>query len=175
MMKLTQQQVNAINYAEQAPACVTASAGSGKTFVLVEHIAKLISDVKNPVPADRLAAVTFTEKAAAELKQRLSQKVEELLKNNPDSDFLREQLVRLSSARISTISSFCLSLVRDNIRLLPDVDEGFEICDSTKADILSEKAEEKVFEHICADYSEEKRKTLFKKLGKKVSIMFSVK
>lgn len=174
-MELTQQQSNAINYRDSAPACVSASAGSGKTFVLVEHIAKLISDEKNPVPADRLAAVTFTEKAAAELKQRLSQKVETLLKSAPHSDFLREQLVRLSSARISTISSFCLSLVRDNIRLLPDIDEGFKICDSTKADILSEKAEEKVFGHIYAEYPEEKRKNLFKKLGRKENIIFSVK
>ena len=175
MIKLTTQQADAINYTGHTPACVTASAGSGKTFVLVEHIAKLISDPDNPVPADRLAAVTFTEKAAAELKQRLSRKVKELMEQNPEQDFLREQLVRLSSARISTISSFCLSLIRDNIRLLPDIDEGFKICDSTKESILSEKAEQKVFEYIYTDYSEEEKKMLFKKLGKKESIMFSVK
>ncbi len=93
----------------------------------------------------------------------------------PYNEFLREQLVRLSSARISTISSFCLSLVRDNIRLLPDIDEGFKVCDPTRADILSEKATEKTFEHIYISYSEAKRKTLFKKLGRKENIIFSVK
>ena len=175
MTELTQEQKKAIEYDLSVPACVSASAGSGKTFVLVEHIAKLISDEKKPVPADRLAAVTFTEKAAAELKQRLSQRVESLMENAPHNEFLREQLVRLSSARISTISSFCLSLVRDNIRLLPEIDEGFKICDPTRANILSEKAEEKTFEHIYTCYSEEKKKTLFKKLGKKEDIIFSVK
>ncbi len=175
MTELTQEQKKAIEYDLSEPACVSASAGSGKTFVLVEHIAKLISDEKKPVPADRLAAVTFTEKAAAELKQRLSQRVESLMENAPHNEFLREQLVRLSSARISTISSFCLSLVRDNIRLLPEIDEGFKICDPTRANILSEKAEEKTFEHIYTCYSEEKKKTLFKKLGKKEDIIFSVK
>lgn len=79
MTELTQEQKKAIEYDLSVPACVSASAGSGKTFVLVEHIAKLISDEKKPVPADRLAAVTFTEKAAAELKQRLSQRVESLM------------------------------------------------------------------------------------------------
>lgn len=174
-MNFTNEQHSAIFYRGQKSACVSASAGSGKTAVLVEHIAYLISDEKNKVPADKIAAVTFTEKAAAELKQRLSERVELLLKSDPDNTFLREQLVRLSSARISTISSFCLSLIRDNIRLLPDIDEGFTICDETKADILSQKAEEKVFERVYTDFSEEKQAELFKRLGGKRAVLYSAK
>ena len=176
MIKLnfTTEQQKAIDYAAPKSASVSASAGSGKTAVLVEHIAKLISDTENKVPADRLAAVTFTEKAAAELKQRLSQKVEELLKNNPDNAFLREQLVRLSSARISTISSFCLSLIRDNIRLLPDIDEGFNICDETKAKILSEKAAQKNFEIIYTSFPDSKKEEISKRLGGKNAVTLSV-
>ncbi|MCM1054621.1 MAG: UvrD-helicase domain-containing protein [Bacteroides sp.] len=177
MIKLnfTPEQNRAIDYNAPRSASVSASAGSGKTAVLVEHIAKLISDSENKTPADRLAAVTFTERAAAELKQRLSQRVEELLRDKPDSAFLREQLVRLSSARISTISSFCLSLIRDNIRLLPDIDEGFGICDETKAKILSEKALEKCFETIYTSFPPDKREELSRRLGGKNEISYSVK
>ena len=84
-MNFTNEQQTAVFYRKQKSACVSASAGSGKTAVLVEHIAALISDEKNQVPADKIAAVTFTEKAAAELKQRLSQRVELLLESDPDS------------------------------------------------------------------------------------------
>lgn len=161
-MNFTPEQSVAIHYNSPKSACVSASAGSGKTAVLVEHIAHLISNEKTKVPADKIAAVTFTEKAAAELKQRLSQRVESLLKENPRSEFLREQLVRLSSARISTISSFCLSIIRDNIRLLPDIDEGFSVCDETKAKLLSEKAEAKLFERIYTEFSEEKKESFSK-------------
>lgn len=174
-MNFTTEQQKAIDYSAPKSASVSASAGSGKTAVLVEHIAKLISDTENKIPADRLAAVTFTEKAAAELKQRLSQRVEELLKNNPDNAFLREQLVRLSSARISTISSFCLSLIRDNIRLLPDIDEGFKICDETEAKILSEKAAQKTFEIIYTSFSDSKKEEISKRLGGKNAVTFSVR
>lgn len=174
-MNFTNEQQTAVFYRKQKSACVSASAGSGKTAVLVEHIAALISDEKNQVPADKIAAVTFTEKAAAELKQRLSQRVELLLKSDPDNLFLREQLVRLSSARISTISSFCLSIIRDNIRLLPNIDEGFKICDETKAKILSEKAEKQVFDTIYTDFSENKKAELFKRLGAKSAVLDSVK
>ena len=174
-MNFTGEQQSAINYREAKSASVSASAGSGKTAVLVEHIANLISDTENKVPADRLAAVTFTEKAADELKQRLKERVEELMRDKPDDAFLREQLVRLSSARISTISSFCLSLIRDNIRLLPDIDEGFKICDETKAKILSEKAVEKTFEIIYTSFPDSKKQEISKRLGGKNAVTFSVR
>ena len=86
-MNFTKQQQMAIDYRENISAAVSASAGSGKTAVLVEHIAKLISDEKNPVAADRIAAVTFTEKAAAELKGRLERRMGQLIAENPGSDF----------------------------------------------------------------------------------------
>lgn len=165
MMNITSEQKAAIYYRENKSAAVSASAGSGKTFVLVEHVAELISDQVNKTPADRLAAVTFTEKAAAELRQRLELRVSELLAREPDNLFLRDQLVRLSSARISTISSFCLSLIRENIRLLPGLDEGFGICDETTAKILSEKAMNKTLERIYKSFSEKGKEEIAKTLG----------
>lgn len=170
-MGFTKEQERAIAYRERS-AVVSASAGSGKTSVLVEHIAALISDEENQVPADRLAVVTFTEKAAAELRQRLDSRVAKLLREKP-SDFLQEQLVRLSSARISTISSFCLSLIRDNIRLLP-LDEGFSVGDETATKMLSDKALKKMFRRLYCEFSEEEKTEAAQRLGGEKEIAPSV-
>lgn len=164
MNKFTLEQQRAIEYRGDKSAAVSASAGSGKTMVLVEHIAHLISDRENPVYADRLAAVTFTEKAAAELRGRLEVRISALLAESPEDDFLREQLVRLSSAKISTISSFCLSLIRDNIRLLP-LEEGFAVCDDIKRRSLSDKALKKLAGYIYKKLSEKEQEEIARRLG----------
>ena len=170
-MGFTLEQIKAIEYRDRS-AVVSASAGSGKTSVLVEHIAGLISDEENPVPADRLAVVTFTEKAAAELRQRLDSRVEKLLEEQP-SDFLQEQLIRLSQARISTISSFCLSLIRDNIRLLP-LEEGFAVGEETQTQMLSDKALKKMFRRLYTEFSEEEKAETAQRLGGEKEIAPSV-
>lgn len=170
-MGFTLEQTKAIEYRDRS-AVVSASAGSGKTMVLVEHIAALISGEINPVPADRLAVVTFTEKAAAELRQRLDSRVSNLMKENP-SEFLQEQLVKLSLAHISTISSFCLSLIRDNIRLLP-LDEGFSVADETQTKILSDKALKNMFRHLYSEFSAEEKAEIAKRLGGEREIASSV-
>lgn len=163
-MNFTKQQQRAIDYRENISAAVSASAGSGKTAVLVEHIAKLISDEKNPVPADRIAAVTFTEKAAAELKGRLERRMGQLIAENPGSDFYRDQLVRLSFAQISTISSFCFSLVKDNIRLLP-LDEGVSVIDDVKSGELSEKAGKLLIKRFYKELPPHEQMKFYKLLG----------
>ena len=171
-MGITPEQQKAINYRDRS-AVVSASAGSGKTMVLVEHIAAIISDESSPVPADRLAVVTFTEKAAAELRQRLDSLVGKLLKERP-GEFLQEQLVRLSSARISTISSFCLSLIRDNIRLLP-LEEGFAVGDETLTKMLSAKAMKQMFRRLYSELPEEEKAEIAVRLGGENEIAPSVK
>lgn len=149
-MEYTAEQKMAIDHKENCSAVVSASAGSGKTAVLVEHIAKLISDKSSPVYADRIAAVTFTEKAAGELKTRLEERMERLMAENPDDTFYREQAVRLSFAQISTISSFCLSIIKDNIRLLP-LEEGMSVISEAKSGILSSKAEKLMLKKMYTD------------------------
>lgn len=173
MKGFTSEQQKAIEYRGNKSAAVAASAGSGKTMVLVEHIAHLISERENPVYADRLAAVTFTEKAAAELRGRLEVRISELLSANPEDDFLREQLVRLGSAKISTISSFCLSLIRDNIRLLP-LEEGFTVCDDIKRQSLSDKALKKLRDYIYKKLSEEEQEEIARRLGGEKNIFKAV-
>ena len=171
-MGFTDEQIKAIEYRDRS-AVVSASAGSGKTSVLVEHIAAIISDESDPVPADRLAVVTFTEKAAAELRQRLDSRVSKLLNEKP-GEFLQEQLVRLASAHISTISSFCLSLIRDNIRLLP-LEEGFRVGDETQTKLLSDKAMKKMFRRLYSQLSEEEKAEIAVRLGGEQEIAPSVK
>ena len=107
----TDEQLAAINHRRGA-AIVSAAAGSGKTAVLVERILRLITDTENRTNADELAVVTFTKKAAEELRQRLMKALEKRERERPD-EYLREQLIRLEDADISTISSFCLGIVRE--------------------------------------------------------------
>lgn len=172
-MSFTKEQQAAIEYRGSKSAAVSASAGSGKTTVLIEHIAHLISDRSNPVKADRLAAVTFTEKAAAELKERLEKRIDTLLEANPDDEFLRDQAVRLSSAYISTISSFCLSLIKDNMRLLP-LEEGVEVIDEAKKEKLSKTAIKKMLESFYTQYSPSDQSKVMNRLGGENEIKNSV-
>jgi ATP-dependent helicase/nuclease subunit A len=110
----TPQQQSAIDYNAENPrhALVFAAAGSGKTAVLVRRLTRIIADSEHPTPAHMLTAVTFTRKAAAELRERLETSVARLIADNPEDQWLKSQLVGLSAAHIGTIDAFCLDLVR---------------------------------------------------------------
>ena len=92
---------------------VSAAAGSGKTAVLVEKVINMICDEINPVDVDKLLVVTFTNAAAAEMKERISKRLSEKIKENPKSFHLKKQKLLLSSANISTIDSLCINLARE--------------------------------------------------------------
>ncbi len=90
---------------------VCASAGAGKTAVLVERLTKRC--LVDRVPMDRIVAMTFTEAAASEMKKRLSRRLNQELLNSPhDSSYIRNQLALLQNAQISTIHSFCMFLIK---------------------------------------------------------------
>ena len=93
---------------------VSAAAGSGKTAVLVERIIKIITDKEHPVDIDRLLIVTFTNAAAAEMRERIGNALENALKENPDDEHLQRQLSLLHNAQITTIDSFCLYVIRNH-------------------------------------------------------------
>ncbi|MFR1028343.1 MAG: UvrD-helicase domain-containing protein [Clostridium sp.] len=76
---------------------VSAAAGSGKTAVLVERIFKRITDKKDPVNVDQFVVVTFTKLAAAQMKDRLRERIEEALAE-PSNEHLLRQEGRLSLA-----------------------------------------------------------------------------
>lgn len=70
---------------------VSAAAGSGKTAVLVERIIRILTDADHPVDVDRLLIVTFTEAAAAEMKERIRGAIEKELENRPEDVHLQRQ------------------------------------------------------------------------------------
>ena len=93
---------------------VAAAAGSGKTAVLVERVIKMITDDTAPVSADRLLIVTFTEAATAEMRSRIESRLDEEYLKNPENIFLLKQRQLIKNAKICTIDSFCIELVREN-------------------------------------------------------------
>ena len=113
----TPQQADAIA-ARGGTMLVSAAAGSGKTAVLVERVVGRILDEKNPVDADRLLIVTFSNAAALEMKQRIMARMSELIAAHPEDRRLRRQQLLLGRAQISTIHSFCLELIRSNFQAL---------------------------------------------------------
>lgn len=145
----TEEQQGAID-SRAALVSVSAAAGSGKTRVLVNRVVALLEEQGRGASLDRIVAITFTEKAAAEMKFRLR---EEFRKRASDGE--REEMNRwrgferqLESAHIETIHAFCTSLLKEHaleMGLEPDfgiLDEAEhllardEILQSTLHDLL---------------------------------------
>jgi len=97
---------------------VSAAAGSGKTAVLTERIIRRITAKENPLDITRCAIVTFTRAAASELKERLAKALSSACAAEPKNKRLSNQLVKLSSAKIGTIHSFCFDIIRSNFSAL---------------------------------------------------------
>ena len=92
---------------------VSASAGAGKTRVLVERLVKRC--VTDRIGMDEILAVTFTEAAAAEMKNRIAASLQELSvtpSSAEEAEWIQKQIVLLTNADITTIDSFCLNLIR---------------------------------------------------------------
>lgn len=110
-MKMDSQQTQAVNHLG-TNTIVSASAGAGKTRVLVERLLKRC--IVDRVPIDQILAVTFTEAAAGEMKNRVASRLQEELNATTDDHtkaYLQEQLIRLDQAWITTIDSFCLRII----------------------------------------------------------------
>ncbi len=85
---------------------VSAAAGSGKTAVLAERCVHLVCDADQPCDVDELLVVTFTEKAAVEMRSRITKALRERCEREP-SDRLRLQLALVDQAQVSTLHAFC--------------------------------------------------------------------
>ncbi len=108
---------------------VSAAAGSGKTAVLTERVFSLLSDPDHPISADRLLVVTFTNAAATEMRTRIEKRLEEeCAKNTENHNALMYQKHLISSAKICTIDSFCIDLIRENFEIA-NVSPTFKIED----------------------------------------------
>ena len=117
--------------------------GSGKTAVLVERIIKIITDKEHPVDIDRLLIVTFTNAAAAEMRERIGNALENALKEQPDDEHLQRQLSLLHNAQITTIDSFCLYVIRNHFHEI-DLEPNFRIGDEGELKLLKEDVLAKV-------------------------------
>jgi ATP-dependent helicase/nuclease subunit A len=114
-----------------------ASAGTGKTRVLVERYVNLLSAGVDP---EHLLAITFTRKAAAEMRQRIVERLKEASRTSElDAARWRDLRGRLGDIAISTIDAFCLALLRE-FPLEADLDPAFELADDTEVPRLIEEA-----------------------------------
>ena len=123
----TEDQLKAINTQDKG-VIVSAAAGSGKTAVLVERTIRMLCDEEKKIPADKLLAVTFTNDAASQMKEKLSAALEKKIRENPESEWLVSQQEKLALAQITTINSFCYDFVRNHIHEF-DFESGVSICD----------------------------------------------
>lgn len=139
----TKEQERAIN--GNGSLLVSAAAGSGKTAVLVERVVRLLTDPKNPISADKILVVTYTNAAAAELRGRIEKKLNEVIESSQYSPLLSRQKILLSNAKICTIDSFCLDFIRENYEAT-GLNPSFKIAESSVLNSLTNTAINKVFE-----------------------------
>ncbi|MCL4794649.1 MAG: UvrD-helicase domain-containing protein [Bryobacteraceae bacterium] len=135
-MPLSPQQQAAVERTGQ-DVCCAAGPGSGKTRVLVERFAWL---VEQGTPPERVLAITFTDKAATEIKQRLARR----FAVRPD---LRESIER---APVSTVHGFCARILRE-YALDAGLDPGFRVMDELEAETLRAQAMDAVLDHWAID------------------------
>ena len=125
---------------------VSAAAGSGKTAVLVERIIRMITEGEDPLDIDRLLVMTFSNAAAAEMRERIGSAIEERLREDGKNEHLQMQATLVQHAQITTIHSFCLNVIRNHFNRL-DIDPSFRISDEgelllLKADVMKEMLED---------------------------------
>ena len=132
---------------------VSAAAGSGKTAVLVERIVRMVCDEAHPVDIDRLLVVTFTNAAAAEMRERIAAGISKRLTERPDSAHIQRQSTLLHNAQITTIDSFCLFLLRNHFNEI-GLDPAFRIADEGEVRLMQGETLEELIEASYASGSE---------------------
>ncbi len=146
-MKLTTEQDRAVRSWQRGDVCVVAGPGSGKTRVLVERLRWLIID--REVPPERVLAITFTEKAAREMRARLVS----------ERGASAGQKLLFEAAQVSTIDAFCNRLLRENA-LEAGIDPGFEILEEDEGRDLLAQSVERVLDEAFVGASEAARSFL---------------
>src|SRR5712664_3645797 len=139
---------------------VEASAGTGKTTELVARIVQVLG--KGLTPVHRIVAVTFTHKAAGELKIRLRQELDKARSessNAPEREFLEEALKSLEEASIGTIHGFCAQILRSR-PVEAGVDPAFEELTEQEAARIYERAFDQWFQRKLGEESPGLRRAL---------------
>ena len=124
---------------------VSAAAGSGKTAVLVERIISRLTRDNPPMDVDRLLIMTFTDAAAAEMKERIGLAIEKALEEDPENEHLKRQSVLIRTAKIMTIHSFCSSVIREYFHTI-DLDPGFRVAEEGELKLLKQEVLKELLE-----------------------------
>ena len=128
---------------------VSAAAGSGKTSVLVERIIRRITDDIDPVDIDRILVLTFTRAAAGVMRSRIADGISSLIEEHPEDERLKRQAGLIYNARITTIDSFCLDIVRNNFTEI-GLEPGFRVADPKEIKLLEDEALDEVIEEVLS-------------------------
>ena len=150
--KYTPDQQKVINL-EDRNILVAAAAGSGKTAVLVERIIRIITDTKTNIDIDKLLVVTFTNAAAAQMKERIAAAIDRCLEENPTNKHLQKQANLIYNAQITTISSFCLSIIRNHFQDI-GLDPNFRVGDEGEVKLIKKEALSEILEEKFNEESE---------------------
>ena len=117
---------------------VMAGAGTGKTHTLIERCLHCLDAEEPPASLGEILVVTFTEAAAAEMRRRLRERLEEKSQAEPEAPRWAEQLALFDTAHISTLHSFCLRLVREHFHEL-GLDPELAVLDEGEARLLADE------------------------------------
>ena len=126
--------------------------GSGKTTVLVERIVNKI--INENIDIDKLLIVTFTNAAAAEMRERILEAIYKKIDENPDNKNLQKQILLLSKANISTIHSFCLEIIKNYFYEI-GISSNFRIGDTSEIELLKQETLEDVFDELYEEQNKE--------------------
>ncbi len=143
MPEFTADQKRAI-YENGCDILVSAAAGSGKTAVLSERV---LNKLLSGHDITEFLVVTFTNAAAAEMKERISRKISEKIEESEKNAFLSRQLTLIGKASITTIHSFCLDIIKNNFHLL-EIDPAFKIADDSETELLKLESADETLEFM---------------------------
>jgi len=149
--KWTDRQRQAIE-ARGSDLLISAAAGSGKTAVLVERIITKIIEEGQAI--DRLLVVTFTQAAAAEMRQRIGAAIAKKLEEDPNNIHLQEQMAFLPRADIKTIHAFCLQVIKEYYHIL-EIDPAVRTADPAEVKLLQKEVLDDLFEELYAEEENE--------------------
>ena len=128
---------------------LVSAAGSGKTAVLVERIIRMICDGEHPADIDRLLIVTFTNAAAAEMRERIAAGITARLEADPGNEHIQKQSALLHNAQITTIDSFSLFLIRNHFNEI-GLDPDFRVADEGEIKLLQQEVLAQLLEDAYA-------------------------
>lgn len=152
-IRLTENQRKAVE-TRGCSVLVSAAAGSGKTKVLVERLMSYMTDPSEPKSIDSFLVITYTRAAAAQLRERIIESINERAAADVQNRRLRRQSALCYQAKIGTIHSFCTSVLRENCHLA-GLTPDFRVIEEERANRMKETVLDRLleqrYEHIDSD------------------------